>query len=55
MERYLSHDLGRGNRRVRLGMEESKLIRGILKTIGVLAVSMIMSDGVLTPGTAFND
>jgi KUP system potassium uptake protein len=36
-------------------MEKSKIIRGLLKTIGVLAVSMVLSDGVLTPGTAFYD
>lgn len=30
-------------------MENSKFIRGLLKVIGVLAVSMVMADGVLTP------
>jgi KUP system potassium uptake protein len=30
-------------------MEKSKFLRGLLKTIGILAVTMVMSDGVLTP------
>lgn len=30
-------------------MENSKLFRALLKTIGILAVSMVMADGVLTP------
>lgn len=30
-------------------MEKSKFVRGLLKLIGVLAVSMVMADGVLTP------
>jgi len=30
-------------------MENSGFLRGLLKTIGVLAVSMVMADGVLTP------
>jgi KUP system potassium uptake protein len=34
---------------MRHGLEKSRLAKGILKTIGVLAVSMVMSDGVLTP------
>ena len=37
------------NRNVRSGIEKSRFARGLLKTIGVLAVSMVMSDGVLTP------
>ena len=49
MERYLSGDLERASRHVRSGMEKSRFARGLLKTIGVLAVSMVMSDGVLTP------
>ena len=42
-------DLSRSNRNVRHTIEQSKFFRGLLKTIGVLAVSMVMSDGVLTP------
>ena len=49
MERYLSGDLKRSNRHLRSSLEKSRFARGLLKTIGVLAVSMVMSDGVLTP------
>ena len=34
---------------MRKGIEGSKIARALLKIIGVLAVSMVMSDGVLTP------
>ena len=34
---------------IRYGLENSKFAKGLLKTIGVLAVSMVVSDGVLTP------
>lgn len=49
MERYRSNDLGRANLSVRDRIEKSAFARGLLKTMGVLAVSMVMSDGVLTP------
>lgn len=49
MERYISTELQRPNRSLRSTIEKSKLARGLLKTVGVLAVSMVMSDGVLTP------
>ncbi|OCK88413.1 potassium transporter [Cenococcum geophilum 1.58] len=49
MERYLSGDLRRANRHLRSRIEKSRFARGLLKAIGVLAVSMVMSDGVLTP------
>lgn len=65
MERYRTGELKGPNRGVRYGMEKSKFFRGrnihapivtiysmylgLLKTIGVLAVTMVMSDGVLTP------
>lgn len=49
MERHLTNDLGRANNSVRNRLEKSKFLRGLLKTIGVLAVSMVISDGVLTP------
>jgi KUP system potassium uptake protein len=49
MERHLTNDLYKVNRSVRSGIEHSKFARGLLKIIGVLAVSMVMSDGVLTP------
>jgi KUP system potassium uptake protein len=49
IERYVSADLNRPNRNLRYTIEKSKIARGLLKTIGVLAVSMVMSDGILTP------
>jgi KUP system potassium uptake protein len=49
MERYLSTDMKPSNRTVRSAIERSKFFRGLLKTIGVLAVSMVLSDGILTP------
>ncbi|CAG8949569.1 hypothetical protein HYFRA_00007802 [Hymenoscyphus fraxineus] len=49
MERHLTTDLYKANRQVRSGIENSRFAKGLLKTIGVLAVSMVMSDGVLTP------
>jgi KUP system potassium uptake protein len=38
MERYLSGDLERANLNVRSRLENSRFARGLLKTIGVLAV-----------------
>ncbi|KAH7086630.1 potassium transporter-domain-containing protein [Paraphoma chrysanthemicola] len=49
MERSLTSDLDRSTKRVRSTIENTKFFRGLLKTIGVLAVSMVMADGVLTP------
>ncbi|KAG4443691.1 hypothetical protein IFR05_000780 [Cadophora sp. M221] len=49
MERHLTGDIEGANLRVRSRIEKSKIARGLLKTIGVLAVSMVMADGVLTP------
>lgn len=49
MERHLTRDLGRSTQNLRSTIEKSKFFRGLLKTIGVLAVSMVISDGVLTP------
>ncbi|KAL2064810.1 hypothetical protein VTL71DRAFT_3950 [Oculimacula yallundae] len=49
MERYLTGDIEGANLRVRSRIENSKWARGLLKVIGVLAVSMVMADGVLTP------
>ncbi|CAO2654440.1 Nn.00g111730.m01.CDS01 [Neocucurbitaria sp. VM-36] len=49
MERHLTDDLGRSTKTIRSTIENSRVFRGILKTIGVLAVSMVMADGVLTP------
>ena len=49
MERHNTDDLGRSTKHIRSGIEQSAFFRGLLKTIGVLAVSMVMADGVLTP------
>jgi KUP system potassium uptake protein len=49
MERSPSGDLRQANRHLRSYIEKSRLAKGLLKTIGILAVSMVMSDGVLTP------
>jgi KUP system potassium uptake protein len=49
MERQLTEELRPSTRSLRSTIEKSKFFRGLLKTIGVLAVSMVMSDGVLTP------
>ncbi|KAF2014199.1 potassium transporter [Aaosphaeria arxii CBS 175.79] len=49
MERQLTNDLSRSTKTVRSTIEKTKFFRGLLKTIGVLAVSMVMADGVLTP------
>ncbi|KAF2844168.1 potassium transporter [Plenodomus tracheiphilus IPT5] len=49
MERHATNDLGRSTKSIRSTMENSRFLRGLLKTIGVLAVSMVMADGVLTP------
>ena len=49
MQRYHSGELGSAGNGVRSTIEKSKFLRGLLKTMGVLAVSMIIADGVLTP------
>lgn len=49
MKRQRSMDLESGARAMRRGMESSKLVRNLLKVIGIFAVTMVMSDGVLTP------
>ncbi|KAF2736134.1 potassium transporter [Polyplosphaeria fusca] len=49
MERAKTDDLGRSTKNLRKTIEKSSFFRALLKTIGVLAVSMVMSDGVLTP------
>ena len=48
-ERHLSSQLGAPNRTVRSGIENSRIAKAVLKVIGVLGVSLVMSDGVLTP------
>ncbi|KAI9653659.1 MAG: hypothetical protein M1821_007006 [Bathelium mastoideum] len=49
MKRYKSGDLESAGRYMRYGIEKSRFIKTLLKVIGVLAVTMVMSDGVLTP------
>lgn len=49
MERHLTGNLRPSNLGIRNALEKNKFFRGLLKTIGVLAVSMVLSDGVLTP------
>ncbi|ORY66088.1 potassium transporter-domain-containing protein [Pseudomassariella vexata] len=49
MERHKTQDLHRPNQTIRSRIEKSKFTRGLLKVVGVLAVSMVMADGVLTP------
>ena len=49
MQRFKTTDLRQSTRTLRHKIEESAFTRGLLKTISVLAVSMVMSDGVLTP------
>ena len=49
MQRFKTSDLRQSTRSIRQNIEKSRLARGLLKTIGVLAVSMVMSDGILTP------
>lgn len=49
MKRYMSGDLESAGRRMRKGLESSKFVRGVLKLMGLLAVSMVIADGVLTP------
>lgn len=49
LRRHASGDLESAGRVMRKGIESSRFVRGVLKTMGVLAVSMVLSDGVLTP------
>ncbi|CAG8951915.1 hypothetical protein HYFRA_00005719 [Hymenoscyphus fraxineus] len=49
MERHSSGDLKPVNKGVRSFIENSPVSRTMLKFLGVLGVSMVMSDGVLTP------
>jgi KUP system potassium uptake protein len=49
LKRHLSGDLERAGQHVRHSLESSKFARGLLKVMGVLAVTMVISDGLLTP------
>ncbi len=49
LKRHASGDLESAGRIMRKGIESSRFVRGTLKIMGVLAVAMVLSDGVLTP------
>ncbi|KAI8958455.1 potassium transporter [Daldinia sp. FL1419] len=49
MERHETDDMRPSNRTLRSAIEKNTFLRGLLKTVGVLAVSMVIADGVLTP------
>ena len=49
MERVLSADLRSANRSTRNFLEKSSTVQFLLKVIGVFGVSLVMSDGILTP------
>lgn len=49
MQRYLTDDLKRGSLSLRSAIEGSTAARLGLRVMGVLGVSLIMADGVLTP------
>lgn len=49
MERHVTGNIPKSNHGIRALLERSRFFRGLLKTIGVLAVSMVLSDGILTP------
>lgn len=49
MERYKTDELRPANRHIRKTVEHSKTFKALLKIMGVFAVTMVISDGVLTP------
>ncbi|KAH7139760.1 potassium transporter 8 [Dactylonectria estremocensis] len=49
MERYLTNELKPGGKSLRKFLENSPVAQFSLKTIGVLGVSLVMADGILTP------
>ena len=49
MKRHMSVDLQPPSRHARHGLESSKTAKRLLKTMGVLAVTMVIADGLLTP------
>ncbi|KAH6894750.1 potassium uptake protein [Thelonectria olida] len=49
MERHNTQDVRPTTRSIRTIIENSMFTRGFLKTISVLAVSMVIADGILTP------
>jgi KUP system potassium uptake protein len=49
MNRHLTGDLRPMGRDLRRKLESSKFAQGLLKVMGILAVTMVLSDGLLTP------
>ncbi|KKK23490.1 hypothetical protein P175DRAFT_0529378 [Aspergillus ochraceoroseus IBT 24754] len=49
MKRYPTLDLERASKYARHRLESSKFAKFLLKVMGILAVTMVISDGVLTP------
>ena len=49
MKRYLSGDLEHAGQKMRRRLESSQFARELLKVMGVLAVTMVLADGLLTP------
>ncbi|CAF9942523.1 MAG: hypothetical protein ALECFALPRED_009787 [Alectoria fallacina] len=49
MERVMTNELSSGSKSARNFMERSSFTKAFLKVVGVLGVSLVMSDGVLTP------
>lgn len=49
MERVMTNELKTGSKSARNFMERSAFMKALLKVVGVLGVSLVMSDGVLTP------
>ncbi|KAF7593118.1 hypothetical protein BBP40_011997 [Aspergillus hancockii] len=49
MKRYGTDELQKTSRHVRHRLESSKLAQRLLKVMGVLAVTMVLADGLLTP------
>ncbi|GES57253.1 potassium transporter [Aspergillus terreus] len=49
MKRHMSVNLQPPSRHARHGLESSKTAKRLLKTMGVLAVTMVIADGLLTP------
>lgn len=49
MKRHLTNDLKAGGKGLRGFLEQSRVSQFVLQFIGVLGVSMVMADGVLTP------
>ncbi|KAH8703997.1 potassium transporter-domain-containing protein [Talaromyces proteolyticus] len=49
MKRHLTGDLEQAGRSMRRRLESSKFARALLQVMGILAVTMVLADGLLTP------